>query len=190
MQSGMHSALFRQLRRVTGCASEAALQEMLQAARVIAHLPDLPPDVARLLGGLGDLLARIDASYAQYERDLELRSRSLALSSHELSEANSRLRQELDSRERVLQALNRAVDNLLPEEVHPAGRRDDDPEAISQLLLHLIRERETSRRDLANQQFALDQHAIVSITDLQGNILHANDRFCQISEYGRDELVG
>lgn len=38
--------------------------------------------------------------------------------------------------------------------------------------------------------FALNEHAIVAITDPQGKITFANDRFCQIAKYRRDELVG
>ena len=41
-----------------------------------------------------------------------------------------------------------------------------------------------------NLEQALDEHAILAITDIQHKIIHANDRFCSISQYSRADLLG
>ena len=53
-----------------------------------------------------------------------------------------------------------------------------------------ITRKKTAERELLNYKNALDRSAIVSITDVKGNITYVNEMFCEISKYSKEELLG
>jgi PAS domain S-box-containing protein len=190
----MHSTLMRQLRRLWGVAAPDEVAQLCARVSQAALDAGLDPELRAVLRNLPALLDKVDASYEQCDRDLRLRTRSLELSSQELIATNTRLAEDLASRNRAIASLKSLVQPMAESNVTaamPLVRDDsDDLEALSTAISALVEELHDERAELHNLKIAVDDHAIVSITDTFGVITYVNERFCQISGYSRDELIG
>lgn len=45
-------------------------------------------------------------------------------------------------------------------------------------------------RELKNQKFALDQHSIVATTNVNGTLTYVNSKYCEVSGYSQQQLLG
>ncbi len=152
----MHKLLSTQLRKHFGLRDEAALEQLLGPLEGRGEGPS--PQAVRAF------LAQVDATYAQFDRDIGLAHRGLVLSNQELASLYERQRQELERQERALAALREGAKALAGEEV--AEGAEDDLEALSGLVSRLVKERETAREALLQAQ------KLESLGVMAGGIAH------------------
>ena len=57
-------------------------------------------------------------------------------------------------------------------------------------LKHSHAQTEKALKEIEQQKYALDQHSIVAITNIEGTIQYVNDKFCNSTGYAKHELIG
>lgn len=149
---------------------------------------------------------RSESDLLQFELALDQKERenSLLRQENETKEAMNRMRGLIIHRQNlfgagititliVVSALAVILFRLRRKE-HDANKKllqsNTDLEEQKEELTATLQMVEHLNAQLQAQNNALNRSAIVSFTDLQGNIISVNDNFCDVSGYRRDELIG
>ncbi|MBF0152684.1 MAG: response regulator [Magnetococcales bacterium] len=184
-----HRLLKKQLQRAFGIRDIDEFSHLFSDC--LSAIEPEPKRAEALHLGMLRLLKLVTRTYRRFERDSLRRQQRLHLSSEKLQQANAQLREESEKKAQTIDSLRHTANEMLRSTGHAEiGSDDASLEKLSLLMAELVREKGAIQRELERQKFALDQHAIVSTTDVRGRITYANDRFCQISGFTLEELIG
>jgi len=94
--------------------------------------------------------------------------------------------------DRQLTALNLGGDDFLTKPLDPTRlvMSVSARAKRARWMSRVNRELKAALRESEYRRVALDQHAIVSLMDTQGNITFVNDKFCHTTGYAREEVIG
>ncbi|MDC8445326.1 MAG: EAL domain-containing protein [Nitrosomonas sp.] len=130
---------------------------------------------SNLNGSNNTTIETLVAELQHAREEIQITREEMLTSQEELRSSN----EELQSTNEELHFLNREL-QLANEEL-----------MSSKMKLQLLNEDlQASNSDLSGYIEAIGHLALVSITDRKGRILQVNDRFCKVSGYSREELVG
>ena len=179
----------RQLRRAFGVADTAALDAYLAAiaSGEATKCAEFPERMRTLLG-------MIDEAYAQFDRDLTLRTRSLELSSAELMQANETLKRDADGQQRAIDSLRQAAERLADS---PATTSELDSAQTIERLASLLTQFAVARQD-AEERIRLSQQRLNLAMDgagyglwdwnLMNGEVHFDERWMAMLGYAPDDI--
>ena len=148
----MNKLLARQLKRHLAWVDDQTIEAMLcSIEQTAASLAD--PIAANTLRNFRRLLTATDEAYNQFDRDVALGSRSLQISSDELTQANETLRLEASVRQRAIDALWQTAGQLqLSLGLPPLDEKAVDLEQLSVLMGQLVDARQKAETALLAQE--------------------------------------
>ena len=156
-----HRLLARQLKRQLGLSSPEQAQALFSRLEAIAAQEG--GDVGNSLRGLRGFIDQIDQSYALYDRDVALSSRSLEISSKELLDANAHIRAKVEAQQRVLGPLRDAFRQLATQAGLPDITGDElGLETLLQRMSSLITAHDAAKRQLRASEASFRARASLS----------------------------
>jgi len=143
---------------------------------------------------LKGILEDINNTYENFEDDTKLLQNSIEISSQELRDAFQKHREDAGARKETINKIKEAIYVLNPFDqanINESESSASDTSYLFDSLIRMIEERKHSEEEILKLSKAVEQNpASIVITDLKGDIEYVNPKFCDLTGYRKEEVIG
>jgi PAS domain S-box-containing protein len=140
------------------------------------------------------LLVDINNTYNNYEDDSHLLENSIEVSSQELRDAYEKHKRDAESQKETINKIKEAIYALNPLDISDLDSNDADNSNSNYLfesLIKLIEEGKEAQQEILKLSKAVEQNpSSIVITNIDGDIEYVNPKFCQLTGYTKEEVIG
>ena len=140
------------------------------------------------------LIEDIDNTYENFEVDTKLLQNSIEISSQELRDSYQKHKQDAETQKGTINKIKEAIYALNPSKHSDFGESEvsgSDSSYLFKSLIQLIEERKQAEEEILKLSKAVEQNpASIVITNTDGDIEYVNPKFCDLTGYSKEEVIG
>ena len=144
--------------------------------------------------GLNAFIQDVNNTYENFEEDGQLLQTSIEISSQELREAYQKLKLDAEAQKETIHKIKEAIYALNPHDhtkIIEGGVAPSDSSYLFDSLIKLIEERKQAEEEILKLSKAVEQNpASIVITNTDGDIEYVNPKFCNLTGYTKEEVLG
>jgi len=150
--------------------------------------------VENLPDELKAMIQDISNTYTYFEDDIKLLQNSIEISSQELRDGLLKQKQDAEAQKATINNIREAIFALNPTDKNGRIEQEvtsSDSSYLFDSLIRLIEERNQAEEEILKLSKAVEQNpASIVITDIAGDIEYVNPKFCNLTGYGKEEVIG
>lgn len=168
---------------------ESKLNKLLirQIKRHFGSVENIPEELSGIFND-------INSTYENFDDDILLLQNSIEISSQELRTAFQKHKDDAEAQKKTISKINEAIQVIKPTSPESESTFDSalsDSTYLFDSLIRLIEDRNRAEAENVKLSIAVEQNpASIVITDMNGNIEYVNPKFCDLTGYTREEIIG